>query len=117
MLAAADIGLSPYCGWPEYSGLKIFDYKAAGMATITSGVNGQPSSVIPGVNGLIVPPCEEAPLAEAILSLVNSPETTREMGRAARVQAENDHRWTHTAEKIEKILLELKVPKASDDKE
>ena len=107
ILAGADIGLSPYCGWPEFSGLKIFDYKAAGMATITTGLDGLPKSVVPGENGLIVPPCEEKPLTEAILNLVNSPDTARTMGQTARKQAENCHRWEHTADKIEAILRPL----------
>jgi glycosyltransferase involved in cell wall biosynthesis len=42
-LAEAEIGVSPYCGRVEYSGLKLFDYKAAGLATIASGENGQPA--------------------------------------------------------------------------
>ena len=41
-LAEADIGVSPYCGWKEYSGLKILDYKAMGLATIASGLDGMP---------------------------------------------------------------------------
>ena len=31
-LAGADIGVSPYCGRVEYSGLKLLDYKSAGLA-------------------------------------------------------------------------------------
>jgi glycosyltransferase involved in cell wall biosynthesis len=39
-LRMADIGLSPYCGRVEFSGLKLLDYKAAGLATIASGQAG-----------------------------------------------------------------------------
>ncbi len=107
LLADADIGLSPYCGWHEFSGLKIFDYKAAGLATITSGLNGEPKTIKDGGTGLIVPPCDQTALARAIQRLVDSPDLRREMGQAARLEAENCHSWSHTAAQIEEILVRL----------
>jgi glycosyltransferase involved in cell wall biosynthesis len=103
-LAGADIGLSPYCGWPEYSGLKLFDYKAAGLATIASGEHGKPATLAHGLTGWIVPPCEPSALAQAILNLAAKPELRTEMGRRARFEAESQHRWSHTARKIEQVL-------------
>lgn len=105
-IAEADIALSPYCGWPEYSGLKIFDYKAAGLPTVASGERGQPPTLEHGVTGLIVPPCDPAALAQAILQLAADPALRREMGRRARLEAESRHRWSHTSKKIEQVLQE-----------
>ena len=106
ILAQADIGLSPYCGWKEYSGLKLLDYKASGLATIASGQDGHPVTLRHGVTGLIVPPCDEAALAEAIQRLCDDPQLRKQMGRQARLEAEKIHSWAHTAQQLERILGE-----------
>ncbi len=103
-LAGADIGVAPYCGWIEYSGLKLFDYKSAGLATVASGKEGQPATLAHGLTGWIVPPCDESALAQALLRLVNDRELARSIGRAARLQAERQHTWQHTAEQLDRIF-------------
>jgi glycosyltransferase involved in cell wall biosynthesis len=105
LLAAADVGLSPYCGWPEFSGLKVLDYKAAGLPTIASGVNGHPPTLRAGETGVIVPPCDVAALCDAIVQLCADPARRRRMGQAARVEAESAHAWEHTAARLEQVLL------------
>lgn len=97
-LAQSDIGVAPYCGWMEYSGLKLFDYKSAGLAIIASGQNGQPATIQPGKTGLIVPPCDEDELCRAICQLALDRALRREMGRNARIEAEKYHSWDHTVE-------------------
>ena len=106
-LARADIGVSPYCGRVEYSGLKLLDYKAAGLATIASGENGQPAVLEHGRTGWIVPPCDEDLLCEAIIRLANNVNLRQQIGRQARMEAENCHSWRHTAEKLEKIFAQV----------
>jgi glycosyltransferase involved in cell wall biosynthesis len=106
ILACADIGLSPYCGWKEFSGLKLLDYKAAGLATIASGRNGQPVTLRHGVTGLVVPPCEEQALAEAIGCLCREPGLRKQMGRQARFEAEELHSWEITVQKLEQVFQE-----------
>jgi glycosyltransferase involved in cell wall biosynthesis len=104
MIAEADIGVSPYCGWPEFSGLKVLDYKAAGLPTIASGVNGHPPTLSDGVTGVIVPPCEVEPLTAAIVRLSADRAMRVRMGRAARFEAETRHGWEQTAERIEQLF-------------
>jgi glycosyltransferase involved in cell wall biosynthesis len=104
MVAKADIGVSPYCGWREFSGLKILDYKAAGIPTIASGQDGQPPTLTHGHTGLIVSPCDEDQLCDAIIRLCADSELRRRMGQAARLEAEQIHGWDHTAAQIEQIL-------------
>jgi glycosyltransferase involved in cell wall biosynthesis len=105
-LAQADIGLSPYCGWAEFSGLKIFDYKAAGLPTIASGKDGQPRTLQHGQTGWIVPPCDEDALTGAILYLCSNLEVRRRLGQHARLEAEQIHGWDHTARQLEQIFHE-----------
>ncbi len=104
VLARSDIGLSPYCGWREYSGLKLLDYKAAGLAVIASGEAGQPATLRHGQTGWIVPPCEEAALADAITRLAQDAALRIRLGQAARLEAEQVHGWDHTARELDRIL-------------
>jgi glycosyltransferase involved in cell wall biosynthesis len=104
LLADADIGLSPYCNWPEFSGLKVLDYKAAGLATIASGREGQPTTICHGQTGWIVEPCCEQSLTEAIIELTSNADLRRRLGRAARIEAEQRHGWNHTVNQLEQIF-------------
>jgi glycosyltransferase involved in cell wall biosynthesis len=101
ILASADIGLAPYCNWPEYSGLKIFDYKAAGLPVIVSGMGGMPRTIKHDETGWIIPPCDEEALLNAILTLGYDAARRKRLGQAARLEAEERHTWCHTAEKLE----------------
>jgi glycosyltransferase involved in cell wall biosynthesis len=107
-LAQADIGVAPYCGWMEFSGLKLFDYKSAGLATVASGQDGQPATLNHGQTGWIVPPCDEAALAEALIKLASDPALVRCIGRAARIEAEQQHTWRHTVEQLDRIFSTVK---------
>lgn len=109
-LADADIGLCPYCGRVEYSGLKLLDYKAAGLATIASGANGQPTVLHHGETGWIVPPCDIKALGTAIQTLSQDHSLRRQIGQAARIQAEREHSWQHTAERLETIFAGVLSP-------
>ena len=106
-LAQADIGLCPYCGRVEYSGLKLLDYKGAGLATIASGANGQPIVVRHGVTGLIVPPCDEEALCQAIVQLSSDHPLRQQMGQTARIEAEEHHSWRQTAQRLDAIFQQV----------
>lgn len=112
ILAQSDIGVAPYCGWMEFSGLKIFDYKSAGLAIIASGQDGQPATLKDQVTALIVPPCDEAALYDALKRLVGDPELRQKLGRAARLEAEQAHSWKHTVDGLEKVFQDV-VARAS----
>jgi len=112
MLAEADIGVSPYCGWKEYSGLKILDYKAMGLPTIASGTDGMPPTLAHEQTGLIVPPCDENALSEAIVRLSRDADLRRRMGQQARLEAEQIHSWDFTATQIEKVFKQVLEQKA-----
>jgi glycosyltransferase involved in cell wall biosynthesis len=103
-LEKADIGLSIYQGREEYSGLKLLDYKAAGLAIIASGKNGQPSILEHGRTGWIIPPGDGNALAAAICQLATDPELRKNLGREARFEAEQKHSWRNTAQQLNAIF-------------
>lgn len=103
-LSKADIGVAPYCGWMEFSGLKLFDYKAAGLAIIATGKDGQPATLKDGETALIVPPCDEDALANAIQKLAADRALRRRLGQQARLEAEQYHTWQHTTRQLEAIF-------------
>ncbi len=104
ILAECEIGLSPYCGWTEFSGLKLFDYKAAGLAVIASGENGQPDTLVHNKTGLIIPPCDEKALFDSIKLLAKERNFASKMGQQARIEAEARHTWKKTAENTISII-------------
>jgi glycosyltransferase involved in cell wall biosynthesis len=112
LLAQAEIGVSPYCGRVEYSGLKLLDYKAAGLVSLASGADGQPAVLQHGKTGWIVPPCDIDALGEAIVWLWRNPAQRRAIGMAARLEAEQVHSWRHTAQELEKLFLSLRFSDA-----
>ena len=105
-LANADIAVSPYCGWVEYSGLKLFDYKAAGLAIIASGENGAPITINHGETGLIIAPCDLQALTDAIHDLILDRDLRIKLGQNARKDSELNNTWGITTQKIETQLKE-----------
>lgn len=106
-LATADIGVSPYCGRTEFSGLKLLDYKAAGLAIIASGQDGEPKVLKHGKTGWIVPPCDVSALRNAIIRLCRDKQLRKELGQAARIEAEQFHSWRITAKNVERVFLSV----------
>ncbi len=104
ILAGADIGVSPYCNWIEYSGLKLFDYKAAGLAIIASGDDSNPKTLTHDETGLIIPPCDEEALTRALTQLLADPQKRKTLGQNARHEAELKHTWKITGQQIDHIL-------------
>ncbi len=107
ILAQADVGVSPYCGWKEFSGLKILDYKAAGLPTLASGQEGMPPTVRNEQTGLIVPPCDEEALFQGLVRLCSDADLRRRMGQQAREEAESSHGWEHTAARIADVFCQI----------
>ncbi len=111
-LAASDIGVAPYCGIAEFSGLKLLDYKAAGLAIVASGRNGEPNLIRDGVTGLIVKPCDEDELLGALITLISDGGLRRSFGRRVRIEAEKQHSWRHTAAAVSTIIKTTVQPAA-----
>ncbi len=67
----------------------ILEAMACGLPAIATEVGGNPELVEDGVTGYLVPPCAPDALAGAMSRLLAQREQGREMGRTARVRAED----------------------------
>jgi glycosyltransferase involved in cell wall biosynthesis len=68
----------------------LLEAMAAGRPVVATNVPGCREAVEPGVNGILVPPRDGAALAEALATLIDSPELRSRMGAAGRRRAETE---------------------------
>jgi glycosyltransferase involved in cell wall biosynthesis len=66
----------------EGLGTSLLDAMAAGKPIVATSTGGIPEVVEDGVTGILVPPRDDAAMAEAIVSLLKDPELRRRMGNA-----------------------------------
>ena len=114
-LALGDIGVAPY--QPSrlgpmklgffWSPLKIFEYMATGIPTITLDVEPLKQIVRPDQEGLVVEEGEPEALARAIESLLAEPERARAMGRSSRERVESRFSWKRHCEQLETLLRDI----------
>lgn len=62
----------------------VIEGMSSGLAVITTTVGGHPEIIENGVNGILVPPQQPAPLADKLLEVVNDRPLRERMGIAAR---------------------------------
>jgi glycosyltransferase involved in cell wall biosynthesis len=66
----------------------LLEALACGLPIVATDVPGVRACVEPGLNGLIVPPRDEAALADALASLLADPARRRALGARSRALAE-----------------------------
>jgi starch synthase len=101
LLARAAIGLAPYSAdAPDYfSPLKLFEYLAAGLATVVADLPAVTDVV--DENSAVVIPCGDAnALAGAVSVLCADPSERRRLGENGRALVEARHTWSHRARRI-----------------
>jgi glycosyltransferase involved in cell wall biosynthesis len=69
---------------PETFGLAALEAAATGRPVIASRIGGLPGIVADGETGVLVPPGDDAALAQAIRTLIDDPQARERMGEAAR---------------------------------
>jgi glycosyltransferase involved in cell wall biosynthesis len=107
-LTRADIGLAPYAAdAPDYfSPLKLFEYLAAGLATIAGDLPGV-RAVVDDETAVLVPRGDAEALAGAVSTLASDPARRERLGRAGRALVVAQHTWQHRAGTILNAVAEL----------
>jgi len=89
----------------EGFGLPASEAMACGVPVIASSGGALPEVV--GNAGILVPPGEPGPLAEAIKHLLKDKQLQRELGEAGRKRVQQEFSWEQAANKIVKVYQEL----------
>lgn len=117
LLAGLDIAAAPYPapGEPDehyFSPLKVYEYLAAGVPVIASGL-GELPGLLEGAStqacGETVPPGDPDALAAALIRLVQDPDRRARMGAAGRSLVEDRHSWMQRAQDLLEELPALEV--------
>jgi glycosyltransferase involved in cell wall biosynthesis len=93
--------------WRESYGLPVAESMASGVPVLASDCGGVPELVDEGVTGLLVPRLDVDALTNAMLDLLSDAQRLRQMGRAARQRAEKLLTWDRSAERLERVYLNL----------
>jgi starch synthase len=108
LLAGAAIGLAPYSpDAPRYfSPLKLFEYLAAGLATIVADLPAV-TAIVDDDSAVVIPRGDAEALADAVLMLCVDAAERRRLGENGRALVEAEHTWGHRARHILEVASEL----------
>ena len=81
----------------EGLGSAVLDAMAMGLAVVATRAGGIPEAVVHGETGLLVPPGEPAPLAQAIVRLLKDPACAVNTGTPPRPAWRNSSGWTSSS--------------------
>jgi starch synthase len=115
VVAACDIGIAPYdtARLPQlrlgffWSPLKVFEYMASGLPTVTVGRPPLGEAVRDGEEGLHVKEADAAALAAAIERLAGDATLRRRLGANARRRVVERYSWERHCAQLEELLRRL----------
>ncbi|MFC2174373.1 glycosyltransferase family 4 protein [archaeon] len=90
----------------EPFGMALVEAMAMETPVIGTSVGGVPEVVTPEV-GSLVQPRDPAALAEAVNSILSTPDKAKRMGRAGRKRVKENFTWDHTARGYDKLYAAL----------
>jgi glycosyltransferase involved in cell wall biosynthesis len=95
LLASMDVAVAPYPDHPDFyfSPLKVYEYMAAGLPVVASGVGQLTELIHHGRNGLLCEPGDPVSLAAALERLRLDPQFGRRLGADARRTILRQHTW------------------------
>lgn len=94
----AHVFVAPATGYESF-GLVLLEAMAAGAPVVASSIAGYRSVIEDGVNGLLVPPAHELPLAETIIKLLQDPEQRAYFSAVGRQTADR-YDWRRVAREV-----------------
>ena len=87
--------------------MAVAESMASGVPVLASDCGGVPELVDEGVTGLLVPRLNIEALTEAMRELLSDLQRLRRMGRAGRQRAERLLTWDRSAQRLERVYLDL----------
>jgi glycosyltransferase involved in cell wall biosynthesis len=94
------VTLRPTPAYIDSLPIKMFEYMSAGLPVIASDFPLWRSIVVDQNCGVCVDPQDPRAIAQAIASLLDSPATAEQMGRAGRAATERDYSWPCQARRL-----------------
>jgi starch synthase len=88
----------------EPFGIAFLDAMACGLPCVGTAIEAVPEVIDDGRTGLLVPPGNDAALADAMHKLLEDPARAQLMGLHGRRKVDAGFTWTHVAEKLEGAL-------------
>jgi phosphatidylinositol alpha-mannosyltransferase len=107
--STADIFCAPSTGH-ESQGVVLLEAMASGKPVVASNISGYASVITNGVDGLLIPPKQEVPLAQALAGLMRNEPLRRQIGEAGRVNAQA-YSWEHVARKVMELYTRVLMTK------
>ncbi|SDS09906.1 Glycosyltransferase involved in cell wall bisynthesis [Brevibacterium siliguriense] len=96
-----DIAVAPYpAGENYFSPLKVYEYLAAGLPVIASGVGAIPGLLADTGAAILTDPADTTDLTRALQRLIDDAELRATMGGRAREEALTSHSWTRRCQQI-----------------
>ncbi len=92
--------------FPEALGLTALEAQASGVPVVVSNAGGLPETVSAGKSGLVFDNGNANQLAEAVVSIIGSPDRRRSMGAAAREWVMATFSWDVLASELERTYVE-----------
>jgi glycosyltransferase involved in cell wall biosynthesis len=110
LLARMDVATAPYPALEGFyfSPLKVYEYMAASVPVVASGIGQLESLIEDGVNGLLCAPGSAVHLSAALTILAENPPLRRSLSEAGRDTILRSHTWHKVAERI-LMLTKLSV--------
>jgi spore coat protein SA len=102
---AADLLINPSLS--ESFGITVTEAMASGTPVIGTLIGGMKETIVDGVTGHLVPPANPKALAEAIVKIVSSSETSKAMGSAGRRRVAQMYDWKIVVERLLKYYKAL----------
>jgi glycosyltransferase involved in cell wall biosynthesis len=114
LLAGAAIGLAPYSdSTPLYfSPIKLFEYLAAGLATVVAELPAV-TAVVDRDSAVVIPRGDAVALAEAVAALCADSSERERLGQNGRTLVAAGHTWRHRATRILEAAIELARPEVA----
>lgn len=103
--ATGDVFVSPASG-NESFGIVLVEAMAAGRAVVASDIPGYRSVVLPGENGVVVPPGDVPALAAAVAALVGDPDRRRALGERGREHS-FEFAWPRVTDRLEALYRDV----------